>query len=269
MEAEDSGARPPLLPTPTNEAAHIRTKTWVRDNSSVSEKWGNPSFHHHWSHPKLELQTFTGENPRDWLRKCNNFFSLHQFDDNEKLEVVDLYLDSKADVWYQSFRLIKGTVSWQEFSEALLRRFGDRTGRDEIEEFNKLQQTGSVQDYQDKFEELKTLLLYKDPRLSEQYFVSSFISGLREELKPVVRMMKPSSLIEAFEIAHCQEQSMDLQHKRQKMVSRDGVSQFKPLSNTPRTELSVKGSNVPDRKQGSTVGENFKKIYLATTVPKE
>lgn len=81
-----------------------------------------------------------------------------------------------------------------------------------------------MQDYQEKFKELKTLLLYKDTRLSEQYFVSSFISGLREELKPVVRMMKPNSLVEAFEIVHCQEQCMELMHKRQKITSRDGVS---------------------------------------------
>lgn len=65
-------------------------------------------------------------------RKCNKFFSIHQIEEIEKMEVVDLYLDGKADVWYQSFRLIRGRVSWPEFSEALLRRFGDRTGRDEI-----------------------------------------------------------------------------------------------------------------------------------------
>lgn len=69
---------------------------------------------------------------------------------------------------------------------------------------------------------MKALLLYKDPRLLEQYFVSSFISELRDELKPMVRMLKPNSLIEAFEIAHCQEQSLEFIQKRQRMQVRGG-----------------------------------------------
>lgn len=71
---------------------------------------------------------------------------------------------------------------------------------DEIEEFNKLQQQGSVKEYHEHFEELRTLMLIKNPRLSEDYFVSSCVSGLWEDLKPTIRMMKPPSLLEAFEV---------------------------------------------------------------------
>ena len=44
-------------------------------------------------------------------------------------------------------------------------------------------------------------MLVRDPHLSESYFVSSFISGIKEEIKPMVKMLKPKTLIEAFEIA--------------------------------------------------------------------
>lgn len=142
LDTEGSEARPPLLPTPTSEP-----QTVLGENSTVTEKWGKTTFSHHWGYPKLELQVFTGENPREWLRKCTKFLELHQLSDSERMEAVELYLDGRADVWYQSFKMLKGKVSWPEFSEALLRRFGDRTGRDEIEEFNKLQQSGSVQNY--------------------------------------------------------------------------------------------------------------------------
>lgn len=63
---------------------------------------------------------------------------------------------------------------------------------DEIEEFNTLHQRESVMEYQEQFENLRTWMLTKNPRLPEgYYFISGFVSGLREELKPIVCMMKP------------------------------------------------------------------------------
>ena len=70
--------------------------------------------------------------------------------------------------------------------------------------------TTSVKDYQEKFEELSSLMLIRDPHLSESYFVSSFISGIKEEIKPMVKMLKPATLLEAFEIAEWQEQLLAL-----------------------------------------------------------
>ena len=60
---------------------------------------------------------------------------------------------------------------------------------DIIEEFNKLKQERSVLNYQIKFEELKSLMIVSHPTLTEAYFVSSFISGLNEELRPIVKML--------------------------------------------------------------------------------
>jgi len=62
---------------------------------------------------------------------------------------------------------------------------------DVVEEFNKLRQGGSVQAYQQRFEELKALMLISNPTFSKEYFVSSFISGLNEEIRPTVKMFQP------------------------------------------------------------------------------
>lgn len=60
-----------------------------------------------------------------------------------------------------------------------------------VAEFNKLRQTDSVLAYQEQFEELRALMLVSNNSLSEQYFISSFISGLKEEIKFVVQMFLP------------------------------------------------------------------------------
>ena len=55
---------------------------------------------------------------------------------------------------------------------------------DIVEEFNKLNQSGIVHAYRLKFEELKLLM----PYMTKEYFVSSFISGLNDELRLTVKM---------------------------------------------------------------------------------
>lgn len=90
-----------------------------------------------------------------------------------------MYLEDKAEIWYQSLKMVRGKVSWSEFSEAVIKRFGEKGCIDEVEKFNKLQQLGSVLEYQERFEELRSLMICKDSKLSESYYISSFISGLK------------------------------------------------------------------------------------------
>ena len=75
---------------------------------------------------------------------------------------------------------------------------------------------GTVEEYEEKFEELKTLMPTRNPRLDESYFVSSFISGLKDEIKPMVKMFKPQSLSKAFEVAELQEYALEIQSKQSK-----------------------------------------------------
>ncbi|KAK1372370.1 hypothetical protein POM88_028563 [Heracleum sosnowskyi] len=168
-----------------------------------------------WIHqPRLEIPNFSGEDPRSWIRKCDKFFLLYQVSDSLKVELVEMYLDGKVDVWYQSYKLLNGMVSWNEFCESLIKRFGRSGGLDVQEEFNKLYQSRSLMEYVERFEELKSLVLCKNVNLGERYFMSSFISGLRSELKPMVRMMKPTSLMDAIEVAQFQEQTIEILVKK-------------------------------------------------------
>lgn len=52
-----------------------------------------------------------------------------------------------------------------------------------VAKLNKLQLKDNLSDYQDKFKELKALKLGKNRYSSEDYFVSSFLSGFKEEIQ--------------------------------------------------------------------------------------
>lgn len=83
-----------------------------------------------------------------------------------------------------------------------------------------MQQKGTVDEYEEKFEELKTLMLTRNPRLDEPYFVFGFISGLKDEIKPMMKMFKPQSLPKAFEVAELQEYALEIQSKQSKPLER-------------------------------------------------
>ena len=85
---------------------------------------------------------------------------------------------------------------------------------DPVEEFNKLQLSTTVLAYQEKFEELRSEVMIRVPHLSESYFVSSFLSGLSEEFRSLVRTHKPKTLTQAFELARLQENALESILKR-------------------------------------------------------
>ena len=74
-----------------------------------------------------------------------------------------------------------------------------------VEDFHKLYQMGSLEAYLKRFEELRSLLLQNIPTLPDDYFVSSFIGGLKPQLKPFVKALNPLSLDDAIRFARLHE----------------------------------------------------------------
>lgn len=60
---------------------------------------------------------------------------VYQIPDAQKMNLVEMYLEGKAEIWYQSAKLAKakGQLSWDEFGVAVTRRFNEIGFRDEVE----------------------------------------------------------------------------------------------------------------------------------------
>lgn len=61
-------------------------------------------------------------------------------------------------------------ISWVEFKEELISRFDDELLEDVVEEFNKLSQTGTVDEFLGRFENLKAHMSVRNPHLNESHF---------------------------------------------------------------------------------------------------
>ena len=182
--------------------------------------------------PRMDLTTFWGDNPRGWLRRCKKFFKLNTTPFQRWVELASLYLEGKEEIWFKGYMCgVEGVVDWEEFSGAICSRFGNRT--DIVEEFNKLMQEGDVDEYVERFEELKSLMHSLNSLLPESYYISSFISGLKEDIKPMLKILKPVTLMIAFDQAKWQEESNNVLARKNKFMPRPAamVQMGTPIGN--------------------------------------
>ncbi|XP_038999500.1 uncharacterized protein LOC120125070 [Hibiscus syriacus] len=195
-----------------------------------------------WQRQKIELSIFEGLNPRGWLQKCLKYFSLCNIAYEQRVEVATMYLAGKAEVWFDGYIMQKHHVTWHEFEADLCHRFSDKIFVDIVEEFTKLVQKGTVEEYQDKFEELQPHMLLQNPTLGEEFFVSLFVSGLREDIKHRVKVLEPKSLSEACRQAKLYELSVEFEGKRLRSTFRNS-SYPNPISTQKSSQLPVQQKN--------------------------
>lgn len=171
--------------------------------------WGAHTIQHHTPMSRLEIPAFDGDKPRWWIRQCERFFHYYWVVECQKVNLAVAYLNDMADPWFQGWSKRRTKLNWQEFVEDFCVRFGKRTMTDTIEEFNKLRQEGSTNDYHIKFEELKSFFIISHLTLDELYFVSSLISVLKDELRSTVKMMQPATEKQAAEKARLLELALE------------------------------------------------------------
>ena len=99
-------------------------------------------------------------------------------------------------------------VDWHDFVIDVSTHFRYERGMNVVEEFNRLQQTDSIESYVDEFENLKAIMLQNGYCLHDSYLLESFIGGMKPGVKPLVRAFKPQSIAAAIEYARLQEESI-------------------------------------------------------------
>ena len=66
-------------------------------------------------------------------------------------------------------------------------------------------------------------MVRKNPSLTDEYFIENFITGLKDEIGQMLRMLKPAILVDAMEIAKSQESLIQ-------SMTKQGKSSFKTYS---------------------------------------
>jgi hypothetical protein len=119
-------------------------------------------------------------------------------------------MEGRALTWYHLDA--SHTGGWEEFV------FAPLAFHDPVEAFTKLKQTSTIEDYQIQFE----ILSNRIQGMSEKFKVIRFLSGLKEEVRIMVTMLKPTTLTTAFGLDKLQEKEVKLRsrgHKYQSWVT--------------------------------------------------
>ncbi|KAK3027304.1 hypothetical protein RJ639_041125 [Escallonia herrerae] len=147
--------------------------------------------------PKLMFPSFDGNDPRGWINKSHKYFQFQPMNDYLKVSLAAIHLEGEANDWFQAYQVGRGVITWPELIKDL--------SLSVVHKFNKLKQTSTVSNYQGQFEQLRAQVLAKNYTLTEEYFVESFLSGLWEEVRGMVQMFGPTTLMEAYSKARLQE----------------------------------------------------------------
>ncbi|KAH0650469.1 hypothetical protein KY284_030381 [Solanum tuberosum] len=153
-----------------------------------------------WS--RMEFLRFSGEDLRSWLFKIEQFFSMENVTNEEKVSFVALKLEGEATQWHLSFMRYMQYLqpaTWTEYVMAMVDRFGTNF-YDPLEEIKKIKQVGSMKEYQAMFERHLTRV-----KLSQENAISCFIMGLKSKLNIAVKITSPISFSKAYKCVRLEE----------------------------------------------------------------
>jgi hypothetical protein len=144
---------------------------------------------------KLDFPRYNGEDDlTSWICRVEQFFEFQRTENHEKILMAAYHLEGGAQMCYKLIREGEEILTWESLMVALDIRYGPTVYEDHFGNLTKLQQTGTVKEYQMQFEQL----LSRVGRMSQPHQLGCFISGLKGTLKTEVQASHPNSLTEAI-----------------------------------------------------------------------
>nr|GEX63512.1 retrotransposon-related protein [Tanacetum cinerariifolium] len=117
--------------------------------------------------------------------------------------------------WIQDKQFIRingENIRWNVYKNRILQRFGT-VYDDPVSEITKIKYQSNAKKYQDDFD---TLLSRVD--ISEEHAVSFYLGGLPTEIKMGVRMFRPKTLADAYQLTNLQEATLEAVKKKNKAI---------------------------------------------------
>jgi hypothetical protein len=148
---------------------------------------------------------FDASDVRVWLDKCASYFHLYGIPLDFRVKAASLHMIGRASHRFQSCTHSVNSHTWEHFVVAVLQEFEVNTHRVKTMALLKLRQSGSIEDYKNKFDQLVYNIRLYDNHISETMLVSQFLLGLKEELRQVVELHLPDTVSQAATLAAIRE----------------------------------------------------------------
>jgi Retrotransposon gag protein len=170
--------------------------------------------------PRADCPSFNGNNHIEWVRRCNSFFDMHLVPEHLKTKMDTIQFHDKASEWYDGFLMDHDPPDWPELVRLIRKQFSRKGGRNGMEELLDLRHSGSVEEYIEMFERLRSKLLIENKLFSEHDFIDTFVGGLKPDIRAFVKAFHPTLLEAAYDYALNMEGAVDSQFRRIKNFTR-------------------------------------------------
>lgn len=129
--------------------------------------------------PLTKAPEFSHANPGDatrWVKLMTLYLQMWSPSETSWVDYAGMSLPPKVQEWYLQYRSENVTTIWEDFVQALLKRYEPVNIQDKAAyEYYRLEQTGTVREYYNRTLEL----LEHMPNLTEDVKVDRFITGLK------------------------------------------------------------------------------------------
>ena len=127
---------------------------------------------------RVEFPKFNGDDVRDWVFRCEQFFLLDNIPDEQKVRLISMQLYDKAMLWHRQFIKLYGeNVTWNVYKEAIIQRFGT-VFDDPMSELKNVKYETTAKAYQDAFDNFLSRV-----EICEENVVSFYLGGLPQEIE--------------------------------------------------------------------------------------
>lgn len=175
--------------------------------------------------PKIEFPKFDGDNPRLWRDRCEMYFDVYAVSAAMKTRFAALNFVGAAALWLQSVERRGRITDWEKFYQLGFQKYDRDQYKNQLRQLDSLQQTGTVAEYQAKFEQLSHGILQYNESYDDTYFVTRFVGGLKEEIRAAIALHRPPDVDSASALALLQEQ--EIENARSKIPGK-GDANYKP-----------------------------------------
>lgn len=154
---------------------------------------------------KIGFPMFDGSELREWIYRCEQFFSIDSTPPELKVRLASLHMTGKALPWHHSYLANRYNIFplWPEYVAAASYRFSELYD-DPLSELVSLKQVNeSVDEYLEKFDSAMTRIT-----LAPAHALSIFLTNIHQHLAFHVRQFKVNSVPETAKIAKLHELSL-------------------------------------------------------------
>ena len=127
----------------------------------------------------MDFPRYDGKSdPLIFINRCESYFHQQRIMEEEKVWMASYNVEEGAQMWYIQIQQDEGIPSWRRFKDLLHLRYGPPLRSNPLSELAACKRTGTVAEYQDRFQ----ALLPRAGRLDEEQRVQLFTAGLQPPL---------------------------------------------------------------------------------------